>query len=224
MSNPTLRHKTRRGTVIIELDGQILLTRMRNDRFLLPGGKAERGESRICAAIRELQEETGLVATSAQFLFDYESRRYQHKVFYLRATGTPRPCAEVEVLDFYRPELATQIHDSSVQIIERFLQMRGNVSVGYPVMDDVPFTSRCHCPGCGNEMVVITRKSLSEMKGHRPRFRSMSEDELVSKKKYHQICKHCDEYALGMEFTVGIPFMDVDGVIRDVHGHTFPTR
>ena len=45
---------------------------MRGDRLLLPGGQAERREPRIMTAIRELYE-TGLVAESVRYLFDFES-------------------------------------------------------------------------------------------------------------------------------------------------------
>lgn len=117
---PTTKQKRRRGTVIIELADGILLTQMRGDRLLLPGGQAERGEPRIMTAIRELYEETGLVAESVRYLFDFESSYYHHKVFYVTASGKPRPRSEVANLAYYRPDMP-DLSASSRAIIEQFL-------------------------------------------------------------------------------------------------------
>lgn len=117
---PKTKQKRRRGTVIIELADGILLTQMRGDRLLLPGGQAERGEPRIMTAIRELYEETGLVAESVRYLFDFDSSYYHHKVFYVTASGKPRPRSEVANLAYYRPDMP-DLSASSRAIIEQFL-------------------------------------------------------------------------------------------------------
>lgn len=46
----------RRGTAIVETKRGILLTAGRRGRFILPGGGANRGESRFVAALRELDK------------------------------------------------------------------------------------------------------------------------------------------------------------------------
>lgn len=50
------RTKRKRATVIVEVDGAILLTETRKGLVLLPGGGFNRGELAIAAAARELHE------------------------------------------------------------------------------------------------------------------------------------------------------------------------
>ncbi len=59
------------GALIIRADGMILAISRKNDHtdLGLPGGKVEPGESEAQALVRELQEETGLLANSYQRLF-----------------------------------------------------------------------------------------------------------------------------------------------------------
>jgi 8-oxo-dGTP diphosphatase len=52
----------RRGTAIVETKKGILVVSGHGKVFMLPGGAANHKESRLQAAIRELQEETGLVS------------------------------------------------------------------------------------------------------------------------------------------------------------------
>ena len=54
-----------RATAVVHRDGLLLLVRDRGfHRFSLPGGGVRQGESPEAAAVRELEEETGLQATS----------------------------------------------------------------------------------------------------------------------------------------------------------------
>src|SRR3972149_4610283 len=93
----------RRGTTIVETEKGILLTAgCPRKPFILPGGGAERGESRFVAALRELTEETHLLPYAAEVIFRHKGKirptlsgrqkfQDQHTVCLVKASGTPRP-------------------------------------------------------------------------------------------------------------------------------------
>ena len=81
------KYKNIRATIIVRVNGLILLVVARNGLTLLPGGRVPRGALPISAAARELYEETGLVATSLSYLFEYESFSNLHHVFFVEACG-----------------------------------------------------------------------------------------------------------------------------------------
>lgn len=71
---PTLRRLKRRmkwvraaGGVVSDDEGNMLVI-LRNGRWDLPKGRVEEGESTLRAALREVQEETGVSASPQQFL------------------------------------------------------------------------------------------------------------------------------------------------------------
>ncbi|WP_419709807.1 NUDIX hydrolase [Pseudomonas sp. NFX224] len=70
-----------RATVICEQDRHILLVRKPRSRWTLPGGKVEPGETIAGAAMRELQEETGLGAYEMLYLMELETGSTRHHVF-----------------------------------------------------------------------------------------------------------------------------------------------
>jgi 8-oxo-dGTP diphosphatase len=114
----------RRGTAIVVnkegIQSGILVAAMRNKLFLLPGGGANKGESRRKAAIRELKEETGLRAYSTKYLFSIKTSM-DHKVFLIKAKGHPRPRMEIKHIRWWTPESTFRISHGTRKIIERYL-------------------------------------------------------------------------------------------------------
>jgi 8-oxo-dGTP diphosphatase len=123
----------RRGTAIVKFEQGILLVSEDGVRFSLPGGAAEKDELWIQAAIRELREETGLCAYSAQYLFSHLGHirkrgstysRNDHRVFLIEAEGVPTPCQEIKVIRFYQPGDTVKITNSTRHILERYRAMQ----------------------------------------------------------------------------------------------------
>jgi len=90
--------KRSRATVIVEFTDGILLVGDKSGYVLLPGGGVDQGELPIAAAARELYEETGLLATSLQYLFNHVSQANHHHVFLARAEGIPAAADDAECL------------------------------------------------------------------------------------------------------------------------------
>ena len=107
-----LRKPVLQGVSMIALDeaGRVLLARQSygTDKWVLPGGALDRGETPLEGALRELREETGCGARDAVFVGVSEeglhgSRNRVH-VCMGRATGTPRPDnREIVELRFFPP-------------------------------------------------------------------------------------------------------------------------
>ena len=122
--------KRRRGTAIVETEEGILVTAGRSKVFLLPGGGANRGESRTKAAMRELREETGLKPYYAKYLFSHRGRVLKshghgyfqdyHTVCLVKAHGTPRPRQEIKYVAFYKPGSGVRISGVTREIIEKY--------------------------------------------------------------------------------------------------------
>jgi 8-oxo-dGTP pyrophosphatase MutT (NUDIX family) len=124
----------RRGTAIVETPRGILVTSSRNKLFLLPGGGAEKWESRRRATIRELKEETHLKAYYCKYLFTYNEPKYNskgekkkirnlHKVFLIKAEGIPRPnYHDVHHIDYWKPGSKVNISPTTIKIIDQYLK------------------------------------------------------------------------------------------------------
>jgi len=131
--------KRRRGTALVETEQGILVTAGRGGVFLLPGGGANRGESRTKAAMRELREETGLKPYYAKYLFRHRGRvskshghgyfQDHHTVCLIKAHGTPRPRHEIKYVAFYKPGSGVRISGVTREIIEKYYsyKKRGKV-------------------------------------------------------------------------------------------------
>jgi 8-oxo-dGTP pyrophosphatase MutT (NUDIX family) len=126
--------KRRRGTAIVETEEGILVTAGRNRIFLLPGGGANRHETRVEAAMRELREETGLKPYCAKYLFRHRGRvsrshghgyfQDHHTVCLIKAHGTPSPRHEIKYVDYYKPGSGVHISGVTREIIERYYAYR----------------------------------------------------------------------------------------------------
>lgn len=122
--------KRRRGTAIVGTDQGILVTAGRGWVFSLPGGEANKGESRSKAARRELTEETGLKPYYAKYLFRHVGKVHKsqghaytqdhHTVCLTKAHGDPSPRHETEYVASYRPGSGVRISGVPREIIERY--------------------------------------------------------------------------------------------------------
>jgi len=139
MSNVKYR---RRGTAIIETPSGILVVAGNHSKYMLPGGGANRGESRFIAALRELAEETSLHPYEAKIIFNHlgpehpsfsRKGKFQdhHTVCVVKATGTIRLRDDAKRLayidlnslkgfDPFNPAKEIRISHTTKEIIERF--------------------------------------------------------------------------------------------------------
>jgi 8-oxo-dGTP diphosphatase len=126
----------RRGTAIVEFPEGILVVSQGSEFFMLAGGGANKGERRRQAALRELQEETGLKPLDSKYLFSYKGRLHKdfkgrgsfrdyHKVFLIKAQGIPTPQREIKQIAFFKEGSGLKLSYSTQEIIERFLAMKG---------------------------------------------------------------------------------------------------
>ena len=127
----------RRGTAIVETESGILLTAGRQGKpFILPGGGAERGESRFVAALRELTEETHLLPYSAEIIFRHKGKirpsmsgihkfQDQHTACFVKASGNPRPGGgDAKRMAYYYPGCDVRISTTTREIIEKYYKWK----------------------------------------------------------------------------------------------------
>lgn len=126
------------GAVIINPQGQIFLFRSHKwrDRYAIPGGHIELGESAAAAVVREILEETGLVVSEPHFLcyqeslFDpafWEQRHFVFLDFVCRTPGGPVTLnEEAESWAWVEPDqvLEWPLEPFSRKTLEIFLQRR----------------------------------------------------------------------------------------------------
>jgi 8-oxo-dGTP diphosphatase len=127
----------RRGTAIVETPEGILVVSLDGKKFLTPGGGAHRSESRKDAAIRELEEETGLKGVVMEYLFEFTGVTHKgargglfrnaHKVFLVSATGVAEPRREVKKIDYYNGS-GLRLSYSAQKIIERYYSLKKSAS------------------------------------------------------------------------------------------------
>jgi len=94
-----------RATVVCVRDNRILLVARVRSRWALPGGRIRRGEAPHEAALRELEEETTLVAQRLVYLFQFRGFNTLHNVFLadVAQQATARPRNEIAKCKWFAP-------------------------------------------------------------------------------------------------------------------------
>jgi 8-oxo-dGTP diphosphatase len=139
--------KRRRGTAVVDTSKGIVVVSMSGRTYSLPGGGARRGESREKATIRELREETGLIAADCSYLFEYTSFSTCHKVFLINCDGTPEPRHEIKHVAYFNPNNSRiTISYTTQKIIDRYL---GKNYSKYEYF-------QLKCPNCGASLNIST--------------------------------------------------------------------
>lgn len=124
--------KRRKGVAIVDTSNGILVVAGRSKKFILPGGGAEKWESRKKATIRELYEETELKTKNITYLFRYigskwhthsgKSIRNYTKVFLVESEGNPRPRHEIKYIAFWKKESNLNLTGGTKKVIEKYLR------------------------------------------------------------------------------------------------------
>lgn len=123
--------KRRKGVAIVDTSKGILIVAGRNKKFTLPGGGANKRESRKRATIRELYEETNLKTKSIKYLFRYVGKKWHTfngkllrnhtKVFLVKTEGFPKPRSEIKYISYWKPNSKLNISSGTKVVIERYL-------------------------------------------------------------------------------------------------------
>ncbi|MFM0515239.1 NUDIX hydrolase [Paraburkholderia sp. RL17-373-BIF-A] len=94
-----------RATVLCVRDNRILLVARERSRWALPGGRIRRDEASHEAALRELEEETTLVADELMYLFQFNGFNTQHHVFFAEMGPhlTAQPSNEIARCRWFAP-------------------------------------------------------------------------------------------------------------------------
>jgi len=112
------------------VDGQLLAVRTRGrDRFYLPGGKPEPGETLAEAVAREVFEELGVVLDRAEPAFVVEDeahgfdrpRRVRMTCFTGASRGEPRAAAEIAELAWLGHADRDRVAPAVQQVLDRVL-------------------------------------------------------------------------------------------------------
>jgi 8-oxo-dGTP diphosphatase len=115
-----------RATVICERDRHILLVRKSKSKWALPGGKVETGETIAGAAIRELQEETGLNVDQLLYIFEFNGGNTRHHVFEASVPDTESATPQNEITECIWHSLNTlhnlDTSDATKSIVRSFIR------------------------------------------------------------------------------------------------------
>ena len=117
---------------VVIRDHQILLIRRRDSGlWAMPGGLVDVGDTLAGAAVRELQEETGLLGRATRYLGYFDSRRvgsrlrFQmfHHAFLIEAQGEPGLSNETLAAAFFAPDALPELHFEHGVMVPRLLAL-----------------------------------------------------------------------------------------------------
>ena len=132
------RSLTVSAVVLTGDDGRVITVRKRGtDRFMLPGGKPEPGETALDCAVREVHEELGLRLDPAalvevgEFMTSAANEpgfALNSTVFEASAPGTPRPRAEIDEVRWVDPAAFAEMDEADcapwAPLLTRVMGMR----------------------------------------------------------------------------------------------------
>jgi 8-oxo-dGTP diphosphatase len=118
-----------RASVLCVRDSRILLVARDRSRWALPGGRIRRGEAPHEASLRELEEETMLVANELMYLFQFTGYNTVHNVFFADVAQytTAQPSNEIAKCKWFAPVKITTLSASvpTRGIVELFFKHIG---------------------------------------------------------------------------------------------------
>jgi len=122
--NVVERHKRKRGTALVFIDGKVLLVRDKGKKaYSLPGGGIKKHERSVSAAARELKEELGMDSFDNERMpqFDFETKHTIHNVSLINSNGYPKITSR-ELTDFILWDMKEDIprYDHVDHIIENY--------------------------------------------------------------------------------------------------------
>jgi 8-oxo-dGTP diphosphatase len=103
-----------RATVVCRRGSRFLLVTKSGSRWSLPGGKVKAGEPLMCAATRELREETNINSVAISPLFEFDGLRTRHYVFEaaLSRSAYAAPSNEIRRCGWFLPWEVTRLRTS----------------------------------------------------------------------------------------------------------------
>lgn len=115
-----------RATVLCVRDDRILLVARLRSRWALPGGRIRRGEAPHEAALRELEEETRLIATELTYLLQFSGFNTLHHVFFADVAhhSVAQPSNEIARCKWFAPVKIETLSTSvpTREIVELFFR------------------------------------------------------------------------------------------------------